>query len=246
MFQLNDQVAIITGGARGIGAGIGDVFCRAGATVILWDIMDGEDTAANLRKKGHQATFRKVDITDGESVGQAVAAAIKEHGKIDILINNAGVIRDRSFKKMSRQEWDQVINVNLDGLFVVTKAVVPHMVEAGYGRIVSASSINAMTGAFGQANYAATKAATQGFTRSLCQEYGKHGITVNCVAPGFIKSAMSDSMPDEIIQAGVARIPVGRIGTPEDMGYAYLFLASREASFVNGITLHANGGAYPI
>lgn len=246
MFKLNNQVAIITGGARGIGAGICDIFCRAGATVVMWDILDGEGLAAIMRKKGHKVTFREVDITDDERVGEAVAAVIKEYGKIDILINNAGVIRDRSFKKMSRQEWDQVISVNLDGLFVVTKAVVPHMVEAGYGRIVSASSINAMTGAFGQANYAATKAATQGFTRSLCQEYGKYGITVNCVAPGFIKSAMSDSMPSEVIQAGIAQIPVGRIGTPEDMGYAYLFLASKEAGFVNGITMHANGGAYPI
>jgi 3-oxoacyl-[acyl-carrier protein] reductase len=246
MFQLKDQVAIVTGGARGIGAGICDIFCRAGATVIMWDILDGEPTAALMRKKGHKVTFCKVDITDENVVGEAVAAVIKEHRKVDILINNAGIIRDRSFKKMSRQEWDQVISINLDGLFVVTKAVVPHMVEAGYGRIVSASSINAMTGAFGQANYAATKAATQGFTRSLCQEYGKYGITVNCVAPGFIKSAMSDSMPAEVIEAGIAKIPVGRIGTPEDMGYVYLFLASKEAGFVNGVTMHANGGAYPI
>ena len=139
-----------------------------------------------------------------------------------------------------------MVDVNINSLFVTTKAVHPYMKEAGYGRIISASSINAMAGAFGQTNYAASKAAIQGFTRSLCREVGRYGITVNCVAPGFIKSEMTDSMPEELIQAGIKMIPVGRIGTPEDMGHAYLFLASKEASFVNGITLHSNGGAYPV
>jgi 3-oxoacyl-[acyl-carrier protein] reductase len=147
--------------------------------------------------------------------------------------------------KMNEQEWNSVINVNINSLFVTAKAVLPHMKEAGYGRIVSASSINAVAGAFGQTNYTATKAAIQGFTRSLCKEVGRFGVTVNCVAPGFIKTAMTDSMPDEVIAAGIKMIPVGRIGTPEDMGNAYLFLASKEAGFVSGLTLHANGGVYP-
>jgi len=147
---------------------------------------------------------------------------------------------------MTENEWDAVMNVNLKSLFITTKAVLPHMKEANYGRIISASSINAMAGAFGQTNYAATKAAVQGFTRSLCREVGKYSITVNCVAPGFIKSKMTDKMPDEVIAAGIKMIPIRRIGTPEDMGYTYLFLASKEGEFVNGITLHANGGAYPV
>ena len=146
---------------------------------------------------------------------------------------------------MSEKEWDEVVNVNLKSLFIVCKAVLPHMKANGYGRIVSASSVNGFQGAFGQTNYSATKAGISGFTRSLCKEVGKYGITVNALAPGFIKSVMTESMPDEIIEAGIKMIPVKRIGTPQDMGYAYLFLASREAGFISGITLHANGGAMP-
>lgn len=246
MFRLDGQVAIVSGGARGIGAGICKIFCDAGATVALWDVLDsGTQTAIEIANNGGSIFFQKVDVTSHESVGKAVAEIIEKHGRIDILINNAGVIRDRSFMKMSQQEWDTVVNININSLFVTSKAVIPHMRAAGYGRIISASSVNAMMGAFGQTNYAASKAAIQGFTRSLCREVGRHGITVNCVAPGFIKTAMTESMPDEVIKAGIQMIPVGRIGTPEDMGIAYLFLASREAGFINGITLHANGGAYP-
>ena len=247
MYSLEGQIAIITGGARGIGKGICEVFCKAGATVALWDVLDeGTQTADQIEKDGGSIFFQKVDITNKSSVVEAVSKIISAHGKIDILINNAGVIRDRSFMKMSEEEWNTVININLTGMFIVTKAVFPIMKEAGYGRIISASSINAFQGAFGQANYSATKAGISGFTRALCKEGGKYGITVNAVAPGFIKSLMSDSMPEEIIKAGIAQIPVGRIGTPEDMGYTYLFLASKEAGFISGITLHANGGAMPM
>lgn len=246
MFRLDGQVAIVTGGARGIGAGVCKVFCEAGATVALWDVLDGTETVEEITANGGNIFYQKVDITSRQSTEEAVNAVMEKHGRIDILINNAGIIRDRSFKKMNEDEWNTVINVNLNGLYIVTKAVLPHMIAANYGRIISASSINAMAGAFGQTNYAATKAATQGFTRSLCKEVGRHGITVNCVAPGFIKSVMTDSMPQEVVDAGIKTIPIGRIGTPEDMGYSYLFLASKEAGFVSGITLHANGGSYPI
>lgn len=247
MFRLDGQVAIITGGARGIGEGICKVFCNAGATVALWDILEsGAETAEAIAKAGGTIFYQKIDITDRAAVQKATDEIMTQHGRIDILINNAGVIRDRSFMKMSEEEWNLVVNVNINSLYVTTKAVLPYMKEAGYGRIISASSVNAMAGAFGQTNYAASKAAIQGFTRSLCREVGRYGITVNCVAPGFIKSEMTDSMPDEVIAAGIKMIPVGRIGTPEDMGYSYLFLASKEGGFVNGITLHANGGAYPI
>jgi 3-oxoacyl-[acyl-carrier protein] reductase len=247
MYSLEGQIAIITGGARGIGEGICKVFCKAGATVALWDVLDsGEETANRISSEGGSIFFQKVDITSAESVGVAVEEIISKYKKIDILINNAGVIRDRSFLKMSSEEWNTVININLNALFVTSQAVLPHMREAGYGRIISASSINGFQGAFGQANYAATKAGVSGFTRALCKEAGRFGVTVNAVAPGFIKSVMSDSMPEEIIKAGIAQIPVGRIGTPEDMGHCYLFLASKEAGFINGITLHANGGAMPM
>lgn len=247
MFRLDNQVAIITGGARGIGEGVCEVFCRAGATVYMWDVLDtGKETAEKIATKGHNIHFQKVDVTSKSSVQAAVDAIIAKEEKIDILINNAGVIRDRSFMKMTEDEWNMVMNVNVNSLYVVTKSVLPHMIKAGYGRIVSASSVNSVNGAFGQTNYAASKAAISGFTRSLAREVGKHGITANAVAPGFIETEMTKSMPEEVIQAGIKMIPVKRIGTPEDMGYSYLFLASKEAGFVSGITLHANGGVLPL
>ena len=246
MKRLEGQVAIVTGGARGIGKGICEVFCRQGATVALWDVLDGTETVNEITQNGGNIFFQKVDVTDQSSVDSAIEEIIKQHGKIEILINNAGIIRDRSFLKMSEEEWDSVINVNLKSLYVVTRSVIPHMKENGYGRIVSASSINGTAGAFGQTNYCATKAGISGFTRALCKEVGRFGITANAVAPGFIQSAMTDSMPEEVINAGIKMIPVGRIGTAEDMGNAYLFLASKESGFVSGITLHANGGAMPM
>ena len=246
MKRLEGQVAIVTGGARGIGKGICEVFCREGATVALWDVLDGTETVNEITQNGGNIFFQKVDVTDQSSVDSAIEEIIKQHGKIEILINNAGIIRDRSFLKMSEEEWDSVINVNLKSLYVVTRSVIPHMKENGFGRIVSASSINGTAGAFGQTNYCATKAGISGFTRALCKEVGRFGITANAVAPGFIQSAMTDSMPEEVINAGIKMIPVGRIGTAEDMGNAYLFLASKESGFVSGITLHANGGAMPM
>ena len=246
MKRLEGQVAIVTGGTRGIGKGICEVFCREGATVALWDVLDGTQTVNEITQNGGKIFFQKVDVTDQSSVDSAIEEIIKQHGKIEILINNAGIIRDRSFLKMSEDEWDSVINVNLKSLYVVTRSVIPHMKENGYGRIVSASSINGTAGAFGQTNYCATKAGISGFTRALCKEVGRFGITANAVAPGFIQSAMTDSMPEEVINAGIKMIPVGRIGTAEDMGNAYLFLASKESGFVSGITLHANGGAMPM
>lgn len=245
MRSLDGQLAIVTGGARGIGEGVCEVFCKEGATVALWDVLDGSKVVDRISKDGGKIFYQKVDVTSIESVKNAVEYIIDNYGKIEILINNAGIIRDRSFMNMSEKQWDEVVNVNLKSLFIVCKAVLPHMKANGYGRIVSASSVNGFQGAFGQTNYSATKAGISGFTRSLCKEVGKYGITVNALAPGFIKSVMTESMPDEIIEAGIKMIPVKRIGTPQDMGYAYLFLASREAGFISGITLHANGGAMP-
>jgi len=246
MFRLDGQLAIITGGAQGIGEGICEVFLEAGATVALWDVKDGGPVVDRLKSSENEIFYQQVNVTDKPSVDGAVEEIISKYGRIDILVNNAGVIRDRSFMKMSQQEWDTVINVNINSLYITTQAVLPYMIKAQYGRIVSASSVNALRGAFGQTNYSASKAAIQGFTRALCKEVGKHGINVNCVAPGFIKTAMTDSIPEEFIKEGIKQIPIRRIGTPRDMGYAYLFLASKEAGFVNGITLNANGGEYAI
>ena len=243
MNRLEGQIAIITGGARGIGQGVCEVFCAEGATVILWDVLDeGVETAQKIAADGGKIQFRKVDVTNRKDIQEAVDAIMTQFGKIDILINNAGIIRDRSFMKMTEEEWHSVLNVNLSGVFNVSKAVVPHMRANGYGRIVSASSVNALLGAFGQTNYCSTKAGIIGFTKALAREVGRYGITANAVAPGFVKTAMTDQMPEEVIKAGIAMIPVGRIGTPKDLAYAYLYLASKEAGFVNGETLNVNGG----
>lgn len=246
MIKLDGQVAIITGGAKGIGAGACELFCDAGAQVILWDVIDGEPVAQKIKERGGKVVYQKVDITDRVQVEKAVKAVLTLFRRIDILINNAGIIRDRTFAKMSDQEWDDVMNVNLKGAFNTCKVIVPIMREAQYGRIINTSSINGLVGAFGQTNYAVSKAGIVGFTKSLAKEVGKYGITVNAVAPGFIKSDMTDSMPDEVVQAGIAQIPVGRIGQPEDIAFAYLYLASPQASFVTAFTLSVNGGALPI
>jgi 3-oxoacyl-[acyl-carrier protein] reductase len=201
MINLEGQVAIITGGAQGIGEGVCKVFCDAGATVALWDVRDsGAETAAKLKADGGKIFFQKVDITNREAVDAAVNEIISAHSKIDILINNAGIVRDKSILKMTQEEWDAVINVNLSSLFTTTQAVLPHMREARYGRIISASSINGFAGAFGQTNYSASKAGVAGFTRALCREVGRYGITANAVAPGFIETEMTSGMPEEIIK----------------------------------------------
>ena len=196
MGKLDGQVVIITGGARGIGEGICKVFCNEGATVAIWDVIDeGIKTAESIKKTGGKIFFQKVDVTNQESVNGAVEEIITDYKRIDVLINNAGIIRDKSFLKMTRDHWDQVVNVNINSLYVTCQAVLPHMKEAGYGRIISASSINAFQGAFGQANYAASKAAITGFTRALCKETGRYNITVNaegCVCVKGIRTIPID------------------------------------------------------
>ena len=247
MFSLKGQVCIVTGGAKGIGKAICEIFCKSGASVALWDILEiGQDTSDQIAQGGGNIFFQKINVTDPKSVDRGVAEIIDKYGKIDILINNAGVTKDRSFSKMSKDEWDSVIEINLNAIFVVTKAVFPIMKKARYGRIISASSINGFAGVFGQANYAATKAGIVGFTRALCKEGGKYGITVNSIAPGHIETDMTSNMPPEMIKSAIEMIPLERPGTPEEIAYAYLFLASKEASFISGITLHANGGALTI
>ena len=241
--RLDNKVAIITGAARGIGQKAAEVFCREGATVIIWDVLDeGETTAKTLRDQGFACTFNHVSTTDVPGLEAAARAIQDRYGRIDILINNAGITRDKSLLKMSFDEWQQVIDVNLTGVFNCTKIVAPYMVENKRGRIICTSSINGVHGAFGQSNYAAAKAGIIGMVRTWAKELGPKGITANAVAPGFIQTAMTDAMPDEVRTQAVATIPVRRIGQPEDIANAYLFLASDESSFVNGHVLAVNGG----
>lgn len=243
MNRLQDRVAIITGGARGIGKATAQIFTKEGAKVILWDMLDaGEDTASELRDQGYEAEFMKLSVTDVPALEAAAQQIMKKYGQIDILINNAGITRDRSLLKMSHQEWNQVIDVNLTGVFNCTKAVAPYMVEKKYGRIVCTSSVVGITGNFGQTNYSATKAAIIGMVKTWAKELGKHNITANAVAPGFILTDMTDMIPEEVRNQSIAAIPLRRMGMPEDIALAYLYLASDEASYVNGHTLSVNGG----
>ena len=242
--RLKDKVAIVTGGASGIGLATVQAFVREGARVSLWDLSDrGAEVAQELTKAGHDVTFTKVSVADREAVQRATDSVARHFGRIDILINNAGITKDRTLLKMSKEEWDDVIAVNLTGVFNCTQSVVPYMKAQNYGRIVSASSNVAIRGNYGQTNYVATKSAIIGMVKVWALELGRFGITANCIAPGFIKTAMTDAMPEEVRKQSLAFIPAGRWGEPNDIANGYVYLASDEASFINGICLTIDGGA---
>lgn len=244
MPRLLNKVAIITGAARGIGKATALQFLTEGASVAIWDIdeVNGKALAEAVGQSGGRCQFYKVNTADLEAVQNATDAVMADFGQIDILINNAGITRDASLKKMSPLQWHQVIDVNLTGVFNCTKAVTPYMVERNYGRIVNAASIVALYGNFGQSNYVAAKAGVIGMTKVWAREFGRKGITVNAIAPGFIKTEMVETIPAEQLAELEAKTPVGRAGQPEDIANAYLFLASDEASFINGVTLSVDGG----
>ena len=252
-FRLDDRVAVVTGGANGIGRQTALTFAAAGAAVAVWDMAEGQGQAlvAEIRDGGGKAAFYKVNVTSTPEVEAAVAAVVEQFGKVDILVNNAGITRDAQLVKvkdgevtgkMSEADFDLVVSVNLKGVFNCTQAVAPHMIRQGYGRIVSASSVVGVYGNFGQTNYVATKAGVIGMTKVWARELGRRGITVNAVAPGFIGTDMVRAMPEQVLSNMVSHTPVGRLGEPEDIAYAYLFLASEEASFINGAVLSVDGG----
>lgn len=242
--RLKGKVALISGGANGIGLATTRRFAREGARIILLDLSEkGNEVIGDLKREGHDALFQMVSVADELAVQKAVEEAHKHFGRIDILINNAGITRDRTLLKMSQQEWNEVMAVNLTGVFNCTQAVAPIMKDQNYGRIISASSNVAIRGNFGQTNYVATKAAIIGMTKVWAMELGKYGITVNCIAPGFIHTAMTDKMPEEVQQQSLSQIPLGKWGLPDDIANGYLYLASDEASFVSGICLTIDGGA---
>ena len=242
--RLKGKIALITGGANGIGLATAERFAKEAAKIVLWDVSEkGNEVVERLKKEGHEAIFKKVSVTNKDEVKKAVAEAHGHFGRIDILINNAGITKDRTLLKMSDEEWDDVIAVNLTGVFNCTRAVAPIMKEQNYGRIVSASSNVAIRGNYGQTNYVATKSAIIGMTKVWAMELGRYGITVNCIAPGFIHTAMTDAMPEEVRKQSIPQIPLGKWGFPEDIANGYLYLASDEASFVSGICLTIDGGA---
>lgn len=244
MKRLDKKVAIITGGAAGIGAATAARFAAEGATTIIWDLDDtrGNEFAKEQTAEGKTVVFAKVNTANYEEIEAATKAVIAKYGKIDILINNAGITRDSSLKKMTPELWQQVIDVNLTGVFYCTKIISEYMVEKNYGRIVNASSVVALYGNFGQTNYVATKAGLIGMTKTWARELGRKGITVNAIAPGFISTEMVSKMPENVLDGMKSKVPAGRLGKPEEIASAYLFLASDEAAYINGTTLSVDGG----
>ena len=245
LFDLTGHTALVTGAAGGIGSAICHALARQGARIAL-----SGTNAAKLRAfreelndtYGHDHVEITCDLSKAESVEQLVPATIDTLGKIDILVNNAGITRDNLIMRMKDDEWDQVIRVNLEAAFRLMRAAARPMMKARHGRIVTVTSVVGATGNPGQANYAAAKAGLVGMSKSLGQELASRGITVNCVAPGFIRTAMTEVLPDAQKDALNARIPMGRMGEGSDIGAAVAYLASREAGYVTGQTLQVNGG----
>jgi len=245
MGKLSERVAIITGGANGIGRATAIRFANEGAKVIVWDVQKeaGLELIEMLGHTEFPAVFVEVNICDAASVKSAAEDVVKEFGKIDILINNAGIVRDATLLKMTEEQFDLVLDVNLKGAFNCTKAVAPYMVDRGYGRIVQSSSIVAHYGNFGQTNYVAAKAGIVGMTKVWARELGRKGITVNAVSPGFIATDMIAGIPDAIVKSMSEKIPLNRAGTADEVANVYLFLASDEASYVNGAVINVDGGS---
>ncbi len=237
-------MAIITGGADGIGRAASLKFANEGATVIIWDLNEssGNETVQQIEKLGGRAYFMKVNTADWMQVESAAQSVIVQHGQVHILVNNAGITRDASLLKMSHEQWQQVMDVNLTGVFNCTKAVAHHMVEKGFGRIINTSSVVALYGNFGQTNYVAAKAGLIGMTKTWARELGRKGITVNAVAPGFILTDMVRKMPEKVLEAMGQKVPSGRLGTPEDIANTYWFLASDGAAYINGAVISVDGG----
>jgi len=244
MKRLENKVAVITGGADGLGRAAAQKFSAEGATVIIWDMNEekGLLTVSEIEAAGGKAGFEKVNTASLRQVEAATKNATGKFGRIDILINNAGITRDASIKKMTPDMWQQVIDVNLTGVFNCAKCISAVMVENGFGRIINTSSVVALYGNFGQTNYVATKAGVIGLTKTLARELGRKGITVNAVAPGFIATEMVKKMPENVLKSMEEKVPVGRLGAPDEIASAYLFLASDEAAYINGVNLSVEGG----
>ncbi len=241
--RLKNKVAIITGGARGIGKAVSELFAQEGASVIIWDLLEGgEAVAKQIVANGGVAEFTNISVTDKAAIEIEAQRIHKKYDKIDILINNAGITKDRTLHKMSEDEWDAVVNVNLKGVFLCTQVVSKYMKDAGYGRIVSAASNVGLRGNFGQTNYSATKAGVIAMSKTWTMELGKYGITANALAPGFTLTEMTEQIPKEHLDGIKSQIPLKKAAIPMDIAYGYLYLASDEAAYVSGICLTIDGG----
>ncbi|MEC1522314.1 3-oxoacyl-ACP reductase FabG [Neobacillus niacini] len=242
--RLTDKVAIITGAANGIGYTAAETFAKEGAKVAMADfnVEQGEKRAQELRKKGYEVTFFQVNVAERSNVDEMVEKVRETYGNISILINNAGITKDAMLSKLSAEDFKAVVDVNLTGVFHCTQAVLPSMLENGKGKIINTSSVSGVYGNIGQTNYAATKAGVVGMTKTWAKELGRKGINVNAVAPGFIETGMTAKVPEKILDQMKQMVPLARLGKPEDIANAYLFLASDESNYVNGTVLHVDGG----
>ncbi|MCX7994201.1 MAG: 3-oxoacyl-[acyl-carrier-protein] reductase [candidate division WOR-3 bacterium] len=238
---LDGKIALITGGASGIGAAIAQKFVQNGASVIIVDV-DEELGKATIQNIGERAYFYPLNIADEDSVNTTIDRIMGEFTKVDILINNAGITNDRLLIRMTKEDWDKVISVNLTGTFLVTRAVVKYMMKQRFGRIINIASVIGLIGNAGQANYAASKAGIIGFTKSCAKELASRNITVNAIAPGFIETRMTEKLPEAIKQEYFKLIPLGRFGKPEDVANLALFLASDQADYITGQVIAIDGG----
>jgi 3-oxoacyl-[acyl-carrier protein] reductase len=244
--DLNGKIALVTGGSRGIGEGIAKHLANLGASVVLTarTAEAAENVAAVIRADGGSATAAVLDVGDPASVESCVATVLETHERIDLLVNNAGITRDNLLMRMKPADWEAVVSTNLGGTYRMCRAVVAKMVRARYGRIVNITSVVGTLGNPGQANYAASKAGVEAFSRSLARELGSRNITVNCVAPGFIDTDMTRALDVKQRDALMSQVPLGRLGTPQDVADAVAFLVGSGATYVTGITLHVNGGMH--
>lgn len=240
---MNGMITIVTGGAQGIGRAICDLLADKGSDIAIFDVTDGSEAAGSVRSKGRRCEFYSVDVSNFKAVQDAVDLVVKDLGKVDNLVNNAGITIDKLLVRMKEEDWDRIIQVNLKSVFNCTKAVVRHMLKTG-GSIVSISSIAGVMGNPGQANYAASKAGIIGFTKSIAREYAERGIRANAVAPGFIKTKMTDSLDEKTKEAMFSSIPLKKLGEPEDVANVVYFLLSRYGSYVTGEVINVNGGLY--
>jgi 3-oxoacyl-[acyl-carrier protein] reductase len=237
--NLENKVVVITGGANGIGLEAAKLFLKAGANVAVWDLKKG---GLDNISQSSKVLFCETNVADIKQCEVAFNDTMNQFGRVDILINNAGITRDATFQKMDAKQWQDVLDVNLTGVFNVTKTVVPSMIANQYGRIINTSSVVAHYGNFGQTNYAATKGALISFTKSLSKELGKNNITVNAVAPGFIETDIIKTMPEKVLDSLKSASDLKRAGTAEEVANVYLFLASSHASYITGSVINVDGG----